>query len=481
MKRFLALALVLLTAIGCFSGCGGKDSSSDSVVLKWYVPCEKQKDEAKVEKRVNELLKDKLDATLDVVYIDPTAYTQKMGMIVSSGEEFDLCFTASWSLNYTETAIKGGFRELTDLLDEYGKDIKELIPESVLESATINGELYAIPNYQTNVIQDVVATYKSLADKYGFDMSTVKDIRDIEPFLEVIKQNEPTLIPFRTNSGPLTVVREKYELLSNGLIGIDKTNDKYEAVLVEDKRKECAELYMDWYSKGYIRQDVNTVMNDVSDASAGRYAFFTRGDAKPGFESEMKNSYGGEVVSAVIGKPYVNYNAGQSAMTAISSTSKHPELAMQLINIVNSDKEIYNTLCYGLEGEHYKKLEGDIIEYLDGSSNYKPFRDWAFGCQFNAYVLSENDPDVWEKTVEYNESAQPSKLSGFYFDKTPVLAEISNVNTIQNEYSALFNGSVKKSEFDDLYKEYDSKLESAGLMKIKKELQKQIDEWVKNK
>lgn len=478
LKRVVSLAMAGIVSATCFAGCG-KKAESGKTTLTWYVPCSVPKDEKLIEERVNELIKDKIDAKLNLVFVDNSAYQQKINMIISAGDAFDMCFTSSWMLNYADTATKGGFMEISSLLDKYGKDLKKVVPKKVWNAAKINGELYAVPNYQVMVSQHVVCTYKSLADKYNFDMTKIKDIKDIEPYLEIIKQNEPSYIPFRLNYGPLSFTETKYESIASGIY-IPKDSKDYKVTDGEDKRLECARTFMDWYDKGYIRADINTVLNDSNEAKAGRYAFFTRNDAKPTMDIENSRQYGAEVVSAVLTEPYMAYNAPQSAMTAISNTSKHPELAMQLLNIVNTDKEVYNTLCYGIEGKHYKKLDDGTIEYIDGSSNYKPGSDWIFGCQFNAYVMKGQPLDVWELTEKYNESAKPSPLSGFYFDKTKVETEIANVSTVSSEYNALFNGSTKKADFDRIYKEYIQKRQSAGYDKIMKEMQRQINEWVKN-
>lgn len=477
-KKIWALSLAAVMAATCLCGCGG--SKKGDTVLTWYVPIDAPKDEVMVEERVNELLEGKLDAKLDLIFIDSAAYKQKMGMVVTSSEPFDLCFTASWSLEYADTAQKGGFLEVSDLLNEYGKGVKELIPEEAMNTAKIDGKLYAIPNYQCMTTEYSVVTYKSLADKYGFDMSKVKKIKDIEPFLEVIKQNEPTKIPYRLNYGPLLWTRDNDEGVAADFV-INKWDDSYEVYQNTDAVIESAKTYIDWYEKGYIRADINTVQDESTDAKNGRYAFWCTSDLKPGWEQANDASYNGdgEYVAAPISERYMTYNAAQSAMTAISATSKNPELAMQLINIVNTDPEIYNTLCYGIEGVHYTKLEDGTIDKTEQTANYNPACDWVFGCQFNALVKKGQPLDIWDQMKAYNESAKVSKLAGFYFDKTPVLTEISNVNTVAREYDTLFNGSVKASEFDAKFKEFQERKASVGLDKIKEEVQKQIDEWHK--
>ncbi len=71
---------------------------------------------------------------------------------------------------------------------------------------------------------------------------------------------------------------------------------------------------------------------------------------------------GREVVTSSIVSPYVTNASTTGAMTAISSTSKHPEKAMELINLVNTDSTLRNLLMFGIEGTHYEKVSDNQIK-----------------------------------------------------------------------------------------------------------------------
>ncbi len=53
-----------------------------------------------------------------------------MNMLISSGEEFDVCFTTqSWLNKYQPNVSRGAFLALDDLIDEHAPDLKEVLPE----------------------------------------------------------------------------------------------------------------------------------------------------------------------------------------------------------------------------------------------------------------------------------------------------------------------------------------------------------------
>ena len=150
---------------------------------------------------------------------------------------------------------------------------------------------------------------------------------------------------------------------------------------------------------------------------------------------------------------------------------------MELLNLVNTDPEVYNLLCYGIEGEHYNKTGDNRIELVE-NSGYQPNVDWAFGNQFNAYLKGDQPDDVWEQTIALNESSEVSPLLGFVFDQEPVQNQIAQCQSVVDQYyKSIVTGSVDPDQY---IPEFLDKLEQAGASEIIAEKQSQLDEWVAN-
>ncbi|MCG4715476.1 extracellular solute-binding protein, partial [Faecalibacillus intestinalis] len=91
---------------------------------------------------VNKYTKEKIGVTIDLRMVDWGDYGQKMQVITSSGEPYDLAFASDYAIN----AQKGAYLEITDeMLDKNAKELKEAINPLFLEGASINGKLYGIP------------------------------------------------------------------------------------------------------------------------------------------------------------------------------------------------------------------------------------------------------------------------------------------------------------------------------------------------
>ncbi len=163
--------------------------------------------------------------------------------------------------------------------------------------------------------------------------------------------------------------------------------------------KEFYEMMYRWAQEGLVRKDAVTVAdNAVPDMKAGKHIAAINATYKPGVETLESGNFGGkEVVFATLSEPYLATENLVSSLNAVSQTSKHPELAVQFLNLVNTDKDLYNLLCFGVEGTHYILNEDGTVK-TDDAKGYNPNVDWMMGNQFNGLLREGQDADVWEET-----------------------------------------------------------------------------------
>ncbi len=153
----------------------------EQVELSWYVPGTAQKDTELVETEINNYLKDKINATVKIKFIDWSSFEQKLNAMTATGENYDLAFTASWFNNYVTNAGKGAFLAMDDLFDQYGKNLKDKFGK-YMPAAAIGGKIYAVPyNVGAMAIQRGINVSKELVDKYKFDPTGIKQLADLEP------------------------------------------------------------------------------------------------------------------------------------------------------------------------------------------------------------------------------------------------------------------------------------------------------------
>ncbi len=480
-KRILAGVMASAVALSIVA-CGGKNEVSqgeDGITeVVWYTLGNKQEDGEMVYAKINEKLADYgLKVRFEV--IDQGAYNDKMNLVISSGEDYDICFASNWTNNFMNNVQKGAFLDISKYLENENKALAEALPDYIWNGVSYKNGIYGVPNQQVLFSQPMVVISKELVEKYNFDLSTVQELEDLEPMLEVLKNNEKNIYPIRV-SGMLSPL-SAYESISSVNMHIKKTADKENHVAVMGEflpeTKARYELKKEWFEKGYIRKDAITATNDNADLENGKYGFICSSTYKPGVESELEDKYGREMVIKVVGEPYMASKACETAICAISAKSKNPEAAMKVLEIFNTDKEIYNLMAFGIEGVHYTKI-GDNQIKLSGDNKYNPRDAWKYGDQFNAYCTEDQDVNVWEETRRINEEAVKSPITGFSVDLTNIKSEVAQINSIVKEYAYLGTGAGYE---EAKYEEFLAKLETAGVRTVEAEVNRQLDEFFAQK
>lgn len=471
----LARIMVVVLLVLSFSACGAKNVENEDGVptLSWYMPGKKPMDCDMVEEKINQIIEPKIGAKLDFVYLDSGAYDEKLNMLMASKTEFDLCFSG-WINKYARGVSAKGFLKLNEYLDK-APALKEAIPEYAWKAVDVgNGDIYAVPNLQIYAMWQALYVTKSYADKYGLDVSKVKTPEDLVPFLEKIRDNEPDVYPYKPGLYPWCEYDSSQVLPGNGEIRVKNDDGEAKVYLAyeTEEYKTGVKALRDFYKKGFIRKDIASAANDSTSA---KQTVVTQGAYKPGAEADMAKTDRGEVYAIPMGEPCLSQEMALQTLTAISATTKNPEKAIKLLELVNTDKEVYQLIVHGIEGTHYEKLESGHIRRISDNYGFHA-SGWYFGNQFNSLVTEGKDLDIWDQMAEVNEKSTISKLYGLTIDTSAITNEVANISAIVSEFSGLRNGTVEPEE---TLKAFSDKMESAGIDKVVEEAQKQINEYIK--
>jgi putative aldouronate transport system substrate-binding protein len=458
------------------------------VTLKWYTYRDnKSPDDQLVLNEANKIIKSKINATLTMDSFSYGEYNQKMQLLLSSGDKFDLCFTAGWLLNYSENSARGAFEPLDALVAKYAPGTKKLIPQTIWNGAKTkdpNGKdtLFGVPNYQISYSQYGLMFRKDLVEKYKLQskINAVKKQSDLTPIFEIIKKNEPNISVMK--DGPWWAKEMSGENIVDGIESnwvvvcgkgykvMDLTDPYLYNLLLAD-----AALDYKWYSSGFYHKDYGLAKDLYPELQAGK--FFCWGDTyKPGVEADLKTRFGFDVYAIPLGDPIISNGSIQNTLTAINKNSKNKERAMMLLELMNTDKKLYNTMSFGIEGKHYKKTGANRIQILPNEKEVRYKNSaWELGCQFNAFILPGQSDDVWEKTAKANATARTTPLNGIILDGTSFTTQQANMTPIVKEYT--FGLS---DDYEAQLKEMRDRLVKAGMSDMKKEFQRQIDELKKS-
>ncbi len=483
-KKLLAGLLAVGMTLS-FTGCNNAKKTSDegNDVLKVYMIGSEKPDTKLVIEEVNKQLKEKIGATIEWNLISGGAFQEKINMMYAANETFDICFTG-YANKLAPAVENGSLMGLNDLIKENVPELKDKLPEYLWDVATVDGEIYAVPNQQINASVQALMVFESDAEKYGIDMEKVKIPADLEQFFEKIKAVEPDKWVYRATGSAMvlsTLDVDKYEELRTGLkfnFETNKVENTYKTEAFIDGMKRTR----DWYQKGYIRSDIASVMDDNEDYYAKKYVF-TQSNWRPaseGGDAKFRVNFPGEKpIYKIIAQPEITTDLSDSTMLSISRTSKNPVKAIKYIDLINTDIELYNLLSHGIEGKHWEWTDENKTHLRPIASDlYQPNIAWAYGNQFNSYVVEGNSADIWEKEKEFNASAKVSPLLGFRAKTDSIMTEIAQVEAVIAEFKMLENGS---GDWNEHYPKFLRRLEEAGIQTIIDEYQKQVDEFLKNK
>ena len=99
--------------------------------------------------------------------------------MMSGGEQIDI---VSWIGTYSSLIAKKQLMPMTDLIDQYGADAKEVLGEEFLKSTTSNGDLYGLPvnNGKAAVLNLVIR--KDLVEELNLPVDQLTQAADFDGY-----------------------------------------------------------------------------------------------------------------------------------------------------------------------------------------------------------------------------------------------------------------------------------------------------------
>ncbi len=180
----------------------------------------------------------------------------------------------------------------------------------------------------------------------------------------------------------------------------------------------------------------------------------------------------------------IKNGAGPNAAVAVNSQSENIEKAVELIELLNTDDELYMLITQGEEGVDYVYDEDGNYSLVDGKYNFN-YNEWQIGQSYSPdftralYAQNEsgeNQKKAQSMVFEADKTADVSPLTGFVFDSSAVKTQIANCSSVITEMvPALSNGDLDPEKAVPQFLE---RLETAGVNDIIAEKQAQLDAWL---
>lgn len=415
---------------------------------------------------------------INTVYYDWGDYQQKLQLAINSGEDWDLAFTANWAGPYKTLADQNALLDLNDYLDDELKDAAELIDDRMIEGAKINGPLYGLPAaYPGVVAANQFVWNKEYVDKYDVPYEDLKTTKDIEPYLQKVKDNEPDApYPYIVASDYLFARENPVFEVASG-VGVKEEDGKlvaysiYESEDFKDEIDQMKKLYDD----GLINPDAPQLQPGEADGSY-ESNLVGQAEGEPGSQAVWSQP-GEERVSSIIGDSIVIDNGKATGkLVSVNSQSENKEQALDFINRMYTDKKLQDLLSYGVEGEDYELEDGKVKRLGEDDNDVYNVAAFQFLSMFNRTPMAGGvgigDPEFDEEVKEFESKLVASPTLGFNIDKKPIQGELENIESTTSKYFI----NIKTGAFDEsYYDEFIDQLKKAGIDEAVTEVQKQLD------
>ena len=530
MAILLAAGMVLAAA-GCGSKDAGKDASKDTqstvkestsvvdsttetpepkdpvTICYYYMNGVGEQEYTKqVEEKLNEMLHGMEGYEHISIELHPSKdYATDFTLAQASGAQIDLI--SLYGLDYYKMLANEDLIALDDLVAGHPDAVAEL-PDWLVDYGKADGKQYYIPTYQQATYMNFVkipteylemyytATGKTEADVY-------EAFRSCDPD-KMCDFFEELLLAVREGTGKDTKWLQPFPGNASYMFNNETLSDYGSIVIPEGKAPEyfrtsewyktlCGRLAM-WYKEGYIHPDFQTYEanvykgNNMLNDEAVVIDWAQNACSEEYLEDQLEIDVKAFAMRdhAYIGSTYA------ARGNAIYAECEHPEEAMMLIALLNSQKgkEFYNTLVWGLEGTHWEwEDQADerikTLEY-DGSqggstSTYHAWK-WNTGNTFNAWknqAVTDGFNEYIKENLHDAPSTVVSPLIGITWDVSGVSDQIAQCKAVESEYtiqSIIAAGDGWEARYDEFVK----KLEAAGVQKIMDVVTQQYNDFLKS-
>lgn len=250
-----------------------------------------------------------------------------------------------------------------------------------------------------------------------------------------------------------------------------------------DEFVEFARTMKSWADAGYWRTDVLNYSGAqdalMKEGTSGARQHHT--ETWTGFRTDMEKSQpGSDLGFFFFGEEMdnlVSLNITHGAL-AIANSSKNPERALMVYDLLRNDPEIYRLMMYGIEGEMYTLDENGYMVRPEGFEQASDGVDFNFWCGRNDDIGLRNAELDWDAIdalyARYDEIATGYPYGKVVFDLTNIQVYLDNISNVYNTYMPRICFGLMDDP-EAYVAEFRTQLQNAGIETVMTEIQNQLN------
>ncbi len=470
--RKISVILNLILAGILLAGCSdaGSADSDECIKLRWvtYDAGSTPLDAKKVIEAANKVSAEKIGVTVDLEFQS----TEKINLMMASGEYYDMVFTSSWVNMFDKNASAGLYYDITDLVQKETPALYGSVGK-YWDCAKVDGRIYGVPILKDMGAEDMFRLNSDYFEgEKGMEIPERMSFADIEPYLAAYKEDFPDKYPLAMDKSGMAGYLNFLERIVTPIIVIPyDQEDEVKAIPFWecDELMERYRLLHKWYQAGYIHPDAATIESAATDKS---YPVRT-GVAWKGYRGYSNPAdWGFNVKTSIYDGPYISRTSEQGAMAGICVACDEERAAacLKYLELLSTDREFRDILGYGIEGTHFEYLDNGTVYRLPAGADRYNTKLYQTGSVVNASVESVSrtflsDPNQWEAVYEgYDENGIYSKAGGFSYDPSRKEDIITALQAIYSDYDAELRTGT--SDPDKVVPEIRKRMEAAGIDEV---------------
>lgn len=433
------------------------------------------------------------NTTLAVTFMSWSDYSTMYTLNLAGGADIDLIFTAPWCYMYTEAA-KGSFYTLTDeFISKYMPLAAKYQAKESWDETTLAGKTIAVPSNTAQPMGKIVAVRQDLMEKY--DMTELKTWEDYKKYMLTIAEKETpeSGIYALAAAGDNNELWDVYRQQTDTFLALDSnfTDFIYEYKGALPTKEDIKLVYEYDPFRAYAKD-----MKEMADAGCWSRSALTNtvtdDDAFGALQGAsiawnasvftyMKQAEQTEGVRCAAYDLTTDHFVGCEAYSnndmAITASSKNPERAAMVLDLIKFDTTLNRLIMLGVENVHYTINENDEYVKTEKSGDFAPTSVSASWAVKNGNLVEAGAPereqamsDAWLERVKSNPTVT------FVFDDANVKSYMNAVDTILQDYVPMLELGLV-DDVDKTIDEMINKCYDAGLQNVYDEFYAQYEAW----
>jgi putative aldouronate transport system substrate-binding protein len=494
--RGLTLALfLLLPVLAAYAGGARQRTAAGLHPMRFVVPGVAAPDYGAGIRAVNDKIRaDGLDIEVSLVYIPWDVYDQRLNLMMSTGEPFELLHVMQDVKNISNLVGRNGIVPIDEYLSRYS-NLTTRFSADDWKAGRFSGKSYGVP-----------ATWRSFDNYIGAVAVLLNPLRkaagefplngNIDQLIDISKKMQAQILADKGKtayhwmhqiSWPPNWLHRTYPTFPfyvemGGSLVLARQDGAIDSYFESQEFKWDCENYRKLYQAGLIYPDILNTQSQHWNDEFSLLAVMLPSEANNTLNAWValkKNHPGEEVTTYFLNPEKPNVTFYTQNLNAISATAENPESGLKFLNWLYGSKQNHDLFHYGIEGVHYTASAPNKINPKADSTGAQLYRadTWMTGylpwMRFDE--AASEDQIAWTTFRAPNKVYTP--IAGFIFDSTPVASQLAALQTeVIASFYPLRYGLV---DYSSSYPAALARLKAAGLDQYMAEYRRQFAEYLR--